>query len=808
MIIIALLIFLIVCGTLAFYRTPPKIWLPVAGVSLLLCTLLARFNWFFLLLWLIFIAVAVTFTVTSFRLHFIMPKLLQIFQKAQPPISATEREALSAGDVWWEGDLFSGKPDWQKLASIPVPQLTAEEKSFIDNQTRQLCAMIDDWELVNTYADFPPHIWEFLKKEKFLGLVIAKEYGGHGFSAFAHSQIVSMIASRSASAGVAVMVPNALGTGEFIQHYGTQEQKTYYLPRLAAGIEIPAFALSSPVAGSDAASITDTGVVKYGEFNGQKVLGIELNWNKRYITLAPIATLLGLAFKMYDPEHLLGDKSDIGITACLVPTNLPGVEQGKRHYPAGLAFLNGPTRGKNVFIPLEFIIGGPEMRGRGWYILMECLAGGRGISLPAMGTGMAKLCFRMTGAYAQVREQFRIAIGQLEGVGAVLGRIGGLTYLCEALRCFTLSGIHGGVKPALPAAITKYHVTEMSRKIVNDAMDIHAGRGIQLGPRNYLGLMYQALPIGVTVEGANILTRNLMIFGQGAIRCHPYIKDEIEAAAEKDPQIRLSKFDSLFCQHIGYVANNFVRVLAYGLTGGLFISAPKNTILTPYYRQLTRMSAALSFVSDAVLGILGGTLKRKECISARLGDILSQLFMASAVIKYFKDHQEPEADLPFVEYTLQECLYQIQLAFSGLRDNFLPRWVAVILYHLIFPWGAAYRPPRDDLQLRIAEIMMTPSAQRDRICEYCFVGEAKDDPTGRVERAFLALAATASLRKKIQQAIAAGKLKKNKNFSHLVSAAQEAGILNASEVTLLEDCAKLQADAIQVDEFNFELEKE
>lgn len=800
----ALIIFFVAAIGLAFYRMSPKIWIPAMGIVLVLVTIMSHFAWVFLVLWLAYIALALIFGSRIVRQRLVTPEVLAFFQKSQPPISATEREALIAGDVWWEGDLFAGKPDWDKLMALEKPSLTSEEQAFIDNQVQVLCAMLDDWAMVREYGDLSPEVWEYLKREGFFGLVIDKTYGGKGFSPYAHSAIVTAIASRSSSAGVAVMVPNALGTGEFIQHYGTPEQKEYYLPRLAQGIEIPAFALTSPVAGSDAAAITDTGVVCHGDFQGERVLGLRLNWNKRYITLAPLATILGLAVKVSDPEHLLGEQQQLGITACLVPTHLPGVDYGTRHYPGGLAFLNGPTRGKDVFIPLHFIIGGADMLGKGWRMLMECLAGGRGISLPAMSVGMAKICYRMTGAYARVREQFRLSVGKLEGVGMALGHMGGLTYLSEATRYFTLSGIHGGVKPALPAAITKYHLTEMARTIINTAMDIHGGRAVQQGPRNYLSFLYQAIPIGITVEGANILTRNLMIFGQGAIRCHPYVRAEIDAAALADPQQRLVTFDRLLCRHLGFAVSNFARTLVYGLTGGMGITVPHHRSLTGYYRQLTRMSTALAFTADMTLAVLGGELKRKECISARLGDILSHLYMASAVLKYFSDQGGPADDLPFVHWSLQHCLAEIQQAFDGLRSNFMPRWLAWLLYPIIFPWGRAYRPPQDTLQLAIAAAMMRPGPQRDRVTAYCYVNQTPNDPTGRMEAAFQAWAVIEPLRAKIQAAQAEGRIPKKKGFVELATAAAAAGILSADELKLVEDYIRLQWDAIQVDEFSSE----
>jgi len=802
MILLEIIAFVAIVWGLAFFNMPAKIWTPAVGLSLIILSILPGMPWLFLTVcWLLFIVAGLIFNISSLRQKFLTSKVLRYFQKVLPPISTTERDAIEAGDVWWEGDLFRGHPDWKKFLDMQIPTLKEEEQAFLDNQVETLCAMLDDWDMVHNLHDMSPAVWEYLKKEKFLGLAIPKEYGGHGFSTLAHSNIVTKIASRSASAAISVMVPNALGPGEFLRHFGTTAQKQYYLPRLANGEEIPAFALTSPEAGSDAGSIPDTGVVCKGMYENKEVIGIKLNWDKRYITLAPIATLMGLAIKLHDPQHLLGDIEDIGITLCLVPTNLPGVEVGSRHFPVGLAFLNGPTRGKDVFIPIDFIIGGVENRGKGWSMMMEGLAVGRGISLPALGTACAQLCYRMTGAYANLREQFNQPIGRFEGVEEALARIGGLTYIIEATRRFTLSAIDQEIKPALAAAITKYHLAELARTIANDAMDVHAGRGIQLGPRNYLGLLHQSLPISITVEGANILTRNLIIFGQGAIRCHPYIRAELAAVEEADPVQRLKLFDGLLYSHIGYAVNNFARVLLYGLTGGFFINTPIFGELGHYYRQLTRMSAALALCSDVILAILGGQLKRKERISARLGDVLSQLYLGSAVLKYYQNQEQPAEDLPLVHWSLQNCLYQTQCAFSDVLDNVKPRWLARILYWVIFPWGRAYRPPQDSLGHQIAAGMMKSSVQRDRLTEFCYLGKDNQDSVGRMEHALKALENSADARAKLRAAIANNQIAKNSTLYQQIDEAEQKGILMADEIKLLHDFAALRWDAIQVDEF-------
>lgn len=800
MLFIGIIAFILLIWSMAFFKTAPKWWMPAIGLGLIMLTFFLDLSWFVATIsWLLFLSIILLMN-AALRRQFFTSKILKYFQKMLPPISKTESEALEAGDVWWEAELFRGNPDWNKLMAMPKLSLTGVEQSFLENEVETLCAMLDDWQIVQN-KQLPPEVWEYVKREGFLGLAIPKEYGGHGFSTLAHSHIVTKIASRSISVAVSVMVPNALGPAEFLQHFGTLEQKQYYLPRLANGKEIPAFALTSPEAGSDASNIPDTGIVCTGVYESAEMIGIRLNWDKRYITLAPVATLLGIAFKMYDPEHLLGEQENIGITLALVPTQLSGVEIGKRHIPSGLAFLNGPVRGKDVFIPLDFIIGGASMRGKGWGMMMEALAIGRGISLPAMGTAVAKLSTRMTGAYSSLREQFGVSIGQFEGIAAVLARIGGLTYLCEATRLFTLSALEQQFKPALAAAITKYHVTEMARVIVNDAMDIHAGRGIQMGPRNYLALMYQALPISITVEGANILTRNLIIFGQGAIRCHPFIQEEIAAASETDPTLRLQKFDQLLLKHMGYVISHFAKTFAYGLTGGFFISSPVRGELSRYYGQLTRMSTALAFTADMVLAVCGDELKRKEQLSARLGDVLSYLYLASAVLKYYHNQENPIEDLPFVRWSVETCLFHIQMAFTEVMYNFKPKWLGKLLNFIIFPWGKKHYKPQDDTEWQIAAILMRSSKQRDRLTEYCYVGKEPQDITGRMEAALAAQEEAKHARIKLREAIAHKKISKHQTLYQQIETARQLGILNADELTLLQHFAALRWDAIQVDEF-------
>ncbi|MFU8797547.1 MAG: acyl-CoA dehydrogenase, partial [Gammaproteobacteria bacterium] len=737
MVLISLIVFLGVIIGLTYHRVSSRIWIPSVAILLLGYSIFHLFSaWFLLPCWLIFIATAILFTQTDLRQRILTKPFLIFFRKVLPPMSRTEREALEAGDVWWESDLFRGNPNWRKLLSITKPQLTTEEQAFLDNQVETLCSMLDDWQIVHFEHDLPQPVWDYLKKERFFGLCIPCEYGGHGFSALAHSTIIAKIATRSSSAAVNTMVPNSLGPAELLLHYGTTEQKKHYLSRLSHGTEIPCFALTGPQAGSDASAIPDTGIVCKGDYQGKEVIGLRLNWDKRYITLAPIATVLGLAFKMYDPDKLLGGKTNFGITVCLIPTNHPGVEFGTRHAPMNMVFMNGPIRGKDVFIPLDWIIGGPDMAGQGWRMLMECLAIGRSISLPALSTASAQVAYRTAGAYSRIRKQFKMPIGKFEGIEEALGPIGGYTYILNASRVMTAWAVSQDIKPSVVSAIAKYHMTEIMRKVVNHSMDIHGGRGIQAGPRNYLINAFTALPIAITVEGANILTRSLIIFGQGAMRCHPYIREEMEAAADPDTIKSLKKFDKLLCSHIAYIASNKARTFILGLGGVHFLSVPVNGETTMYYRQLTRMSSALAWVSDIAMLLLGGQLKRKEGLSARLGDVLSHLYLSSAVLKYYQENGQPTSDLPYVHWALQNNLYQIQIAFEDFFNNFPNRLLGRFMRFMVFPLGHSYKAPSDKLNHQIASSMMERSELRDRMTECCYLNDEPTDVLGRLEHAF------------------------------------------------------------------------
>ena len=749
------------------------------------------------LLALVLTPVALLLNVPALRRKLITARIFKTFRAVLPPMTQTERDALEAGDIWWEGELFQGRPDWDRLHAINVSRLSDEEQAFLDNQVETLCAMLDEDDIIRERRDLPQEVWDYLKRERFFSMIIPREFGGLAFGSLAQSTIVTKIATRSISAAVTVMVPNSLGPGELLMHYGTDEQKAHWLPRLAAGEEIPCFALTGPDVGSDAGGMPDYGVVCKGEHEGREVLGIRLNFTKRYITLAPVATVLGLAFKLHDPDHLLGDREDIGITCALIPANHPGVQIGERHFPMGLAFMNGPIEGKDVFVPLDWIIGGQAMAGRGWRMLVECLSVGRAISLPALGTAAGKVSYRMTGAYARIRRQFKLPIGRFEGVQEAMARIGGYGYMLEASRVLTASAGDLGVKPSVVSAIAKYHMTEMMRQSVNDAMDIHAGRGIIYGPRNYLGYGYQAVPIGITVEGANILTRNLMIFGQGAIRCHPYVFPEMEAARDDD----LVAFDRLFFSHLGYSINRGVRAFTLGLTGGRLATAPEAGSNARYYQALTRMSASLAFVSDVAMGVLGGELKRRERLSARLGDVLSHLYLASTVLKYHRDGGAQDSEQAHVDWAIQHSLAEINTAFDEFFANFPNRLVGRLLQLVVFPLGRSYRRPADAIGAKVATAMMAPGGVRDRVTTHAYwAADNPDDVTGRMEQAFDTLVAVEPVYDRFQKAVGRGEIV-GLEFETRLEHARSAGLIDADEAQLLRRYEALRMDAIITDAF-------
>ena len=673
--------------------------------------------------------------ISEIRLNILSKPMLKRIKSVLPPMSETERDAIEAGTVWWEAELFRGAPDWNKLLRYKKPQLSDEEHAFLDGPVNQLCAMIDDWDITHNRMDLPEEMWAFLKQQGFFGMIIPKKYGGLEFSALGHSSVVMKISGRSISVGVTVMVPNSLGPAELLLHYGTDAQKDYYLPRLADGREIPCFALTGPDAGSDAGSMPDTGVVCKGKFKGKQVLGLRLNWEKRYITLGPVATVLGLAFKVYDPDGLLGGDTELGISCALIPAETPGITIGNRHFPMNAAFQNGPNSGKDVFIPMEFIIGGQENIGNGWRMLVESLSVGRGISLPALGAAAGKSVARYTGAYSRIRKQFKTSIGKFEGVEEVLARIGGLAYMTDAGRLLTLSAIDGGEKPSVVTAILKYYNTEFMRQTINDSMDIHGGRGICMGPRNYIARAYQAVPVGITVEGANILTRSMIIFGQGAIRCHPYLVREMEAATMVDEAASEKAFDQALTGHVVYLLSNVCRAFIYGISGSHLAASPTPGRIATYYQRLSQMSAAFAVTADLALMILGGAFKRKEKLSGRFADALGYMFYASAVLKKFEDDGRLKADMPLVEWSAKHCLYQIQMALDEVLRNFPIKWLGLLVRTIIFPLGLSLRQPNDSLSHRVAALLVKPGKARDRLTQGIYISDDPDDITGCLEDA-------------------------------------------------------------------------
>lgn len=797
---LSFIILWIVLGALVFYRCSPKFWMPILAALLAVYSYFHLLNTEFLgLCWIVWAIFSLLIILSPLRRHFVIKPLLRWFKRQQPVLSAAEQQVLASGGVWWEHHFFSGAPDWRELLKLPASSLNSEEQSFLDNQVETLCRMINNWQVEHEDKNFSDEVWNYIKKEKFWGLAIEKKYGGHEFSANAHSAIIAKIASRSYSLAVTVMVPNALGAAEFLHHYGTPEQKEYFLPRLTCGEEIACFALTAPNAGSDAMSITDKGIVGRGVHEGREVIGIYLNWNKCYITLAPIATLIGVVFHLYDPDHLLGPEEDIGITVGIVPANHQGVEIGKRHCPLNMAFFNGPTRGHQVFIPMGWIIGGIECRGKGWQMMMECLALGRGISLPAVSTAVTQFCFRVAGAFATVRKQFNRPIGEFEGVKIALAHIGGFTYMSEATRLFTALGATEA-RPAVASAIAKYHLTEMSRQVVAHTMDIHAGQGIQLGPHNYLANYHNGVPISITVEGANLLTRNLIIFGQGVMRCHPYLRDEIMAADENNPH-KLQRFDQLILQHIGKSLSEFMRTLVYGFTNGFWARGLQKSKLDKYLRQLTWMGFAFAFVTDVTLATVGGRLKFKEALSARLGDILSHLYLSSAVVKYFHDQGEQKQDLIFAEWSLHYSLHQIQTAFSGIFTNYPIRWVGSFLRLLIFPWGKKYQYPQDPLSFLIADKMQHDLILRDRLTKNCYNGDDLSDPVARLEKAFREVLAADPLYKKLEKAARDYGIPLHNNLQDDITLIHNKGALTLEEKDQLLSAEELRWAVQQVDEF-------
>jgi acyl-CoA dehydrogenase len=785
---------------LAYERVDLRTSTVAAGLALVAYTVFGHGAWWWLLiLWVLF-GLMVVPNLTEVRREKITKPLLAVYRKMLPSMSDTEREALEAGSVWWDGELFSGMPDWNKLMDFPAPRLSEEEQSFIDGPCEELCRMIDDWAINHELGDMPKEVWDYIIEKKFFAMIIPKKYGGLEFSAYANAAVIEKLASRSAVASSTIGVPNSLGPAELLLHYGTDEQKERYLPGLAAGTEIPCFALTSPQAGSDAAALIDNGVVCKGEWNGETITGIRLNWDKRYITLAPVATVLGLAFKLYDPDRLIGDQDEYGITAALIPTDTEGVEVGNRHNPLTIAFQNGPTRGKDVFVPLDYIIGGPEMAGRGWKMLVELLSVGRAITLPSTAAGGGQAASYATGAYAMIRRQFNLPIAHFEGVGDPLARIAGHTYIMNAAVSVTSGAIDQGEKPAVPSAILKYHCTELGRKCANDAMDIHGGKGVMMGPNNYLGRGYMATPIAITVEGANILTRSLIIYGQGAIRCHPFVLRELQAAGDEDQDRGLIEFDDALFGHIGYAISNLARSFFLALTHAKFSSVPLNTPTRRYYQNINRYSAAFALASDFAMLTLGGDLKKRELLSARLGDIVSSMYLASCVLKHFENQGRRATDLPLVEWSIRTLMYQAQEALHAFLLNFPNRWVAWCLRFFIFPRGRTYKIPSDEITRRVVEIVTSPGEARERLSEYAYTTLEPGNPLGLLQEALVLQKEHAPLEKRLRQARKEG-LISSEYLGHAIAEAEKAQVISKAEAGSLRKFHDKVAALIDVDEF-------
>jgi len=787
---------------LAYHRVSLATATIAAGTALLSYTLLGHGSTPWLATLSVGFFALVALNIDALRMRFVTKPFLLVYRRLLPSMSDTEREALEAGTVWWDGEIFSGKPDWPKLLSARAPQLTAEEQAFIDGPCEDLCRMVDDWDITHRRADMPPEVWEFLKKKGFFAMIIPKKYGGLEFSAYAHSCVLVKLASRSATVSSTVAVPNSLGPAELLLHYGTEEQKSHYLPRLARGEDVPCFALTAPRAGSDAASIPDTGVVCRGIYEGREVVGVRLNFSKRYITLAPVATVVGLAFRLYDPDRLLGgEKTDYGITCALIPRNTPGVTIGRRHFPLNVPFQNGPLSGKDVFVPLDAIIGGPKMAGQGWRMLVEQLSVGRCISLPSSAAGGAKAGTFATTAYARIRKQFAQPVGRFEGVEAALTRMAGATYIVDAARSVTTGAIDGGEKPSVPAAMLKYHCTELSRRVANDAMDVHGGKGICLGPKNYLGRGYQVVPVAITVEGANILTRSLMILGQGAIRCHPYVLAEMTAAKDKDKRRSLRHFDAALFGHVGYTISNAARSFVMASTLARFSSAPDTGATRRYYQHVNKFSAQFAFATDMAMLTLGGYLKQKEHLSARLGDVLSSLYMASMVLKHYENQGRPEADLPLVEWSCRTLLYEAQEQLHGFLRNFPNRWIAGLMRFVIFPRGRTYFAASDRLGRKIVEPLMMPSESRDRLSHGIYRTVEPGNPIGLLQEALELAVRAEPLEKRIRvEGVKTGRITAL-DLPGQVAQAEALGIVTPVEAEFLREYDRKVMDLVNVDDF-------
>ena len=756
---------------------------------------------------LIFAAGFGVLSLDGFRANSVTRPIFAFYKKILPQMSETESTALEAGTVWWDGELFAGKPNWQTLLNHPNPTIPQNEQDFLDNQVATLCSMVNEWE-ISQDGDLSKEIWDFIKKERFFSMIIPSEYGGLGFSAQTQSAVLQALTVSGATFST-VGVPNSLGPGELLLKYGTQEQKDHYLPRLADGREIPCFGLTGPRAGSDATSLPDVGVVCKGTWEGKEVLGLKLNFEKRYITLAPVATVVGLAFRMFDPEGLLGEKKDIGITVALLPRNLEGMDIGNRHKPIGSPFMNGPVFGKDVFIPLDFIIGGADNAGQGWRMLVECLSVGRCITLPSSGAGGGKYSIAATGAYSRIRRQFNVPIAKLEGVQERIARIAGNTYTASAAARVTAIAIDEGHKPSVPSAILKYNLTELARDIANDTMDVHGGKAIIRGPKNYVEAGYSSVPVAITVEGANILTRSMITFGQGAIRCHPYVLPEMHAAQNDD----LKAFDKALFGHFGFIFSNMSRAAVLNLTNAAFTGVPVSGPTKQYYKQLNKYAASFAIMVDMCMFSLGGELKFRELISARLADMLSKMYLASMVLKHWADQGSNKDDLPLVDYSIQKLFFEFEEAHYGLIKNLPARPVAALLKVLTMPFGRRAVAPTDKLVATVVDLVSYHTDTRERLIKGSYRGEmigtAYADPMrnplavydtllDRVEQA-------EGIYKKIGEAIKAGKYDEaNLSIEGRITEGVEMGILTADEGEFMIAFEKDVLDMVHVDHFPLE----
>jgi acyl-CoA dehydrogenase len=800
--IIIIVCALIVSLACAYFRTRLWAWTLATIVTILAVGIgLQAPTPMWVLLGIFVVLVALPLNVRPLRRALFAAPLLALLKRVLPKISETEQVALDAGTVGFEGELFAGKPDWAKLLSQPKPQLSAEEQAFLDGPCEELCRMVDDWQITHELADLPPEIWDFIKAKGFFAMIIPKQFGGLEFSALAHSAVLQKLSSISATLSSLVAVPNSLGPAELLLRYGSEEQKNHYLPRLADGREVPCFALTGPYAGSDATSIPDYGIVCRQTVDGRETLGLRLTFDKRYITLAPVATLVGLAFRMYDPEHLLGEKEDLGITLALIPRNTPGLSIGRRHLPLNIPFQNGPLHGKDVFVPMDTLIGGTHMAGHGWRMLVECLSVGRGISLPSNATGFARMAVAATGAYARIRKQFGLAVARFEGVEEALARIGGYAYAITALSRASAAAVDRGEKPAVASAIAKCHATDLGRQVIQDAMDVHGGKGIQLGPSNYLGRMWQGAPIPITVEGANIMTRSLMIFGQGAIRCHPWILKEMHAVREPDRAKALRELDEALFGHIGFGISNAARSFWLGLTFAKFGKAPGDDYTRRYYRKLNRYSAALALLADTAMGVLGGKLKFKEKISARLGDVLSYLYICSAMLKRYEDEGRPEVERPMLAWAFHDSVWRMQMALDGVIRNFPVRPVAWLVHTLVFPFGRREVPPSDRLGRRVAALITAPNAARDALVRGMYLTPNANNPVGRMHALLPDVIAAEPVERKFLKAVKAGTIRSYDYFGQLAEAERE-GAISETERKQLERLRKTTAEFINVDDFD------